>query len=830
MRTGRPFRWRPRFPGVQPGEEAPAVLLFFFFFFITAPFSIFKSVRDASFLNELGSENLPAAYATAFFVGLAVALQAKLQARAPRRLLLAGSLVFFSLTGAAFAFFFRASGSWLALIYWVWANILIVSLMTQFWIVVNDVFNPREAKRIIGFVGSGGILGGIAGGLLTGLLARRFPLGIMLFGCVLLLAALPIILRLTDPRRPRPGPVEPCPVEAGGRAEAMRQAGFKACFDTVRRDRYLRLLAGIVIITGLISTFIDWQSKAVIEKTVRGNLTSFFGWFNAGLLVFSFLLQFLGTSRIVNRFGIRSLLLFYPAVILVCTLGITAWPVLGLAVALKGSDKSLSYSINQSARELLYFPLPPEPRARAKVFIDMFLNRFSRTIGAFFLLAAFALPWPPAMQAVGILSVAALAAWMVLNLRAASAYVRVVKDKLRGRWDRGDRMVEERMDVDFAKTVFDLLETRRRSPVLFSLHLFDLIRNKKLTPDIRAMFLSEPGDTRFAALGGLFDAGAEGASSAAGLEAEEAALEESIREIMGLDAYHQVMEGYLARALERTGKEDSVTRMEVAKALGLMPPRSPLVRRLEGLLSDESEDVVRYALESAGRLGRREHIPGIVRCLGHPRLGRDAEDALERYGPKIIGTLHDILLDPSEPLETRRKAASVLGRLGTQEAVDGLIRELGEAPEELQDDILDALDRTRSSGAEVRFDHGLVLAHLGEMFRRAYGFCLSASRVQKGGGRDQGLDDLLRKGGAAGFVLGIFKLLGLVYSREDMFKAYKNWLSGTREAVAYALELLDNSLSKSIRDGLFPILEDYPLRDKLRLFRCRLKDVGELKP
>jgi AAA family ATP:ADP antiporter len=804
--------------------------LFFFFFFITAPFSIFKSIRDASFLTELGSENLPLAYATAFFVGLAVALQAKLQARAPRRALLAGSLVMFSLTGGAFAVLLGISGSWLSLAYWVWANILVVSLMTQFWILVNDIFNPREAKRLIGFVGSGGILGGIAGGLLTGFLAERNSLGVMLLGSILLLAAVPFIFRLTGSKSAGRETPPPCAAGGEGGSKSFRQTGFNACFNTVRRDGYLRLLAGIVLLTGLISTFIDWQSKAVIERTVRGDLASFFGWFNAGLLVFSFLLQLLGTSRIVDRFGIRSLLLFYPALILVCTLGISVWPVLGLAVALKGGDKSLSYSINQSARELLYFPLPPEQKARAKVFIDMFLNRFSRTVGGLFLLAAFALPWPPPLQAVGIMSAAVLAAWIALNLRAASAYVRIVKDKLRGRWDRADKIVEDKLDVDFAKTVFDLLETKRRSPVLFSLHLYDLIRAKKVTPELRNLLLSEPDDARASALGGLFEAGAESASSAAVLEAQETALAENVREIMELDIYQRVMEDYLARALERGGRENAVTRMEIAKALGLMPPRAPLVRRLEELLEDTSEDVVRYALESAGRLGRREHVASIVRRLGHPRLGLSAAEALGNYGPKIIGTLLDLVLDSSEPPETRRKAAAVLGRTGSQEAADGLLSALGEASAELKDDILDALDRTRSVESRVHFERDLVLARLEEEFERIYRAYIAEAKASSGAERGGAAEEALRRGPASGLVLGVFKLLGLIYPREDVFKAYKNWLSGTRESVAYALELLDNSLSKSVRDSLFPLLEEYPPRERLRLFRCRLKSGGKLKP
>ncbi len=830
MRRRHRWPWPPRLPGVKPGEEGPAVFLFAFFFLLTAPFSVFKSIRDAAFLTELGSENLPVAYATALVVGLVVALQAKYESRLPRRVLLAGSLIFFSLTGALFALAFRVSGRWLALAYWVWANVLIVSLMTQFWILVNDWFNPREAKRLIGFIGSGGILGGIVGGVLTGLLARRFPLGVMLLGCLLLLAAVPLLVRFLDKgpsaRDEKRGL---CPPEDSGKVGGAAPSGFRACFQTVVRDRYLRLLAGTVVMTGLISTFIDWQSKAVIERTVRRDLASFFGWFNAGLLVFSFLLQLLGTSRIVNRFGLRSLLLFFPVVILLCTIGLSIWPVLGAAMVLKGSDKSLSYSINQSARELLYFPLPPAEKARAKIFIDMFLNRLSRTVGAVFLLAVLAWPGLPSLQAVGVLSLIALAIWIALNVRAASAYVRLVKDRLRGGFERGDRRVEEELDVDFAKTVFDLLETRRRSPVLFGLHLYDLIRSKKLTPEIRSLLLSESGDPRFAALGGLFEGGAEGAWAISGGEEEEAALVQNVDEIFGLKVYDQVMEGYLAGALETGGREDAVTRMEIAKVLGYLPRNSPLVRRLEGLLEDESEDVVRYAMESAGRLARREFVPALVGRLDHPRLEGEAEEALVKFGSGITGTLLDLLGDASESLETRKASARILGRIGVQEAVDGLLHILGSVPEELEQDVIDALDRVRSGKASVRFDRELVGARVKETLRRLYRDLLSSGTATAARRRAAVKHDPLRSGKAADRILGLFKLLGLVFSREDLFKAFANWRSGSKESVAYALELLENSLPKTVRQGLVPLLEDLPRRERERVLRARLKHEEDFR-
>jgi len=825
----RPSRFFPRLPWVKPGEEATALLFFFYFFLITAPFTIFKSIRDASFLNRLGSENLPLAYATTFFVALVAAFMARLQARVRRQSLLVATLLFFALTGTAFFFLFPRSGKWLVLVYYVWANVLAVVLMTQFWIAVNDVYNPREAKRLIGFIVSGGILGGILGGLLTYVWADRWSYNLLWLGGGLLCAAIPVVNRVYGEQRKRAAEAPPGPAQTAGRSAGQEKAGFRDGLQTVRQDRYLRLLAGIVLLSGLIATFIDWQSKHVIERTVRGNLTSFFGLFNSGLLIFSFLLQFLGTSRFVDRYGIRRILLLYPVIILACTLGLTAWPVLALAVALKGSEKSLSYSVNQSARELLYFPVAPEQKYRAKVFIDMFLNRLSRTLGALLLLGALALPWPHDLLKVSFLSLLCLVAWIGLNFRAGSDYVRLIKEKLRGRWDRGDRLVEVQVDVGFAKTVFDLLESRRRSPVLYALHVYELIRQNKLTAEVRKLLLAEPEEGRPSALAGLIESESAGPLAQVFGAPEEEALKRDVEEIMALDVYQEIMEGYLERTLEERKATDAVTRMEIAKMLGLLPGQSLLVQRLEDLLADDSAEVVRYAIDSAGRSGRREFVPELVRRLGDPRFRQDAAEALERYGARIAGTLADHLADVHEPLELRKNMAAALGRVGNQESVDFLLRQLGRGQGDLDDEIIDALDRVRSGQAKVSFDPALVLKKLEQEFKRYYQVFLAEAKEGSGDGtvKAEGPD---RPKTLEAVLLNIFKLVGLVYAHGDIFKAYQNWLSGTREAMAYALELLDSFLNTNIRDALFPILEDYPLRERVRRFRSLLKDLPEARP
>lgn len=799
MAEGRLHRFLSAVVKIKPGEARLALLLFSYFFLITAPFNIIKSLRDASYLEDLGPNFLPYAYASALMVGLAVSLHARLQAKLSRRGLLMSTLVFFLLIDLGFWAVFSATHSkWWTLLYWMWANVFVVVLTTQFWILVNDVFNPREAKRLIGFFGSGGILGGVAGGVLTGFAARRMEShDLLVFSALFLVGALAVVAALfagrsrnAAPAGANPRPESP-PPETG-----PSKVGFWDCARNVRKSRYLMLIATVVMVTGIVSTFIDWQSKTIIYQKVDQaslNLTSFFGFFNSGLLAFAFLFQLVLTSRFIERFGIRLGLMIYPAVLLAMSLGIAVRPdLLWLALGIKGSDKALSYSLNQSARELLYIPVVPELKYRAKIFIDMFLNRFSKAVGGLVLIVLILLTsgkfggaaQPGILTAASAVSTGLLIFWMVLNTLLDKAYVREVRLQLAKKWERPDTLVSERMDVDTAKLIVDALESRTQSPTLFALHLYDLARRRKLTPEIKSLLAPPPVEASPSRSSPMMESGeaiwmpdADDPVLSADMD-----MDTEIREILALDSYQKLMGEYAGRILDGPagpGRENETARMELAKAIGLMDRGSPLSGRLGDLLGDPSPAVFQFAAESAGRLRDREFVALLVRRLADPMSRGDARAALEKYGDAIVGTLSDFLSDRDEGAGVRGPAASLLAGIGTSEAAEALLEELARGPSGTDEDIIDALDRIRSRNPALAFPAESVRARL--------------ASALTGAGPVTGAADLLP----------VFRLLGLIHDHEDIFRAYQNLLKGTKDSIGYAIELLDHTLDSETKSRLF---------------------------
>ena len=817
-----------RIVDIRPDEKTIAFLLFFYFFLIMASYYIIKPVRDAQYLKEKGALYLPIAYLlTAVVMAFFVAFYSRLQVKVKRRILIISSLIFFIVTCflSQRLFVGEREYSWMPLVFWVWANIYIIVLATQFWMLVNDVFNPREAKRLIGFFGSGGLLGGILGALLTGVIAFDHSDKLLIISTGILILGVFVVNYIFIWQRKKKHITYKADIKSKEGGQERAKAGFIDLFKTVRNNYYLSLLAGVMILTFTITTFIDYQSKTVISvlKPKMPEMTGFFGYFYAVLLVFPFFLQLFMTSKIIKRYGIRFALLLFPLVLLLCSFCIGLFPtILFFAIAIKAGDKSLSYSLNQSVRELLYIPVSPDLKNKAKIFIDMFLNRFAKLIAALILMVFLIRPsenpehWIIRVRIVSIITVVFIIAWVIFNLKVSKEYTNTIKKKLELKWDRADRLVAEKVDVDYTKLIFDTIESRNRSSVLYAMNLFDLIKQDKLTPEVKKLISFKSDEVKVASLGGLFESGETVWLPETEDAQEEEVLEKDIEEIMSLDVYQEVMKDYVEKALTDKSIESETTKMEVAKALGLMDEHSLLSQKLEELLWDESPEVSRYALESVAKLKKKEYVPVLIQKLISPITREDASSALEKYGSKIVGTLADYMGDKEENLELRKRVASILASVGTQDAADFLTWELEEDREEMDAELIDSLDKVRSEKPDIQFQETIVRA---KIFKEIKRYCQDIIELYDliSTGKKEEREKTLQKDLSVSF-MNTFRLLGLIYPHEDIIKAFQNIRTETKDSVAYAVELLDNILEKEMKDVIFPLVEDLPLKERVK--RC----------
>jgi AAA family ATP:ADP antiporter len=715
-----------------------------------------------------------------------------------------------------------------------------IVLLTQFWMIINEVFNPREAKRLIGFCGSGGILGGIVGGLLARFLTKANLADYLLpLACVLLLACI-FVVRAIYAVRKKKIPSSEASKSKQAKSEAPR-FGFRDNFHTVRKSSYLRLISGLVVITVIVSTFIDFQFSSAVDDYFsfgyvdqKAAMQAFFGLFFACLLAFSFLLNFFLTSKILKNFGIRLTLLLTPGVLVLCSLGIIFAPFTLLpAIFIKGSDESLAFSLHQSVREILYIPVAADVKAKVKPFIDMFINRFAKVFAAVLLLII-ALSLNKELDGLtpvldpdlskdliwGILVLLVL--WIIISLKIGHEYLAVVRNNIQRKWKRVDKDVTEKLDVDYTKLVFDTIESKDRSSVLYAMHLYDLLEKDKLTPEIKEMITQKEDEAKSSSLGDLFNA--EGASWFPGeddIDSQENLIKD-IREIVSLEAYQQVIGEHAEHVMERAEKSEK-ERMELAKAIGMMEPDAPLVKKLEALILDVSPEVSCYAIRSASRLKKAEHLPSIIQKLDNPKTHEDAASALKEFGHEAMGTLESYLDDSKKDVQLRIAVIKVLASIGSQDAVRVLLIELERKTDELKTEIVDALDRIRSEKPDASFPAKLTQKATLAIIKK---YCQTFIELHQLESSEEYREQRSRLEKELGiYFWDIFKLLGLYYPHEDIVKARQNIKTGTPISVANAIELLDNTLRKEMKDNVIPLVEDFSPRERLKRFRKILKNL-----
>lgn len=812
---------------LRPEEVSSSVLMFLYFFLIQIAAYIIEPVKISLYLRWLRADRLPYAYLlSALFIGFVVALNAKLLQRLKRHLYIALSLVFFISNLILFWFLFKLHWPWLSLIYWFWSDLFMVTSVTQFWILVNDLYHPHQAKRLIGFLVSGGLLGGVVGALLASRLARTLGTENLLLICPILLLFCLIIVYHS---RQFPQQEEK---ETAKEAQLQKKPGLGlvSSFQLIRGHRYLLILAATVLTAMIVTTLVDFQFISVVGQTFpeKDARTSFLGSFLTFLLIFSYLLHIFMTNRVLRKFGIKVALFISPFFLLIGSLAVLFVPAIYMiywAVFIKGADKSLSYSLNQSVRELLYIPVPSDIKYRAKVFIDMFVTKFAKGLSSLFLLLFFTL-LGFSLKQISFLVVIVIFLWIFLNLQITREYVNTVKKNLKVKWQDADKIISENIDVDLTKLVFDTLESKKRSSVLYAMNLLDLLKKEKLSPELKKIISYKSDEIMARSLDSLLETGGNIALPEIDETLEEEGLESQIKEILSLNVYQELMKDYLNKIIKEKTEEGEVSRMEAAKALGMMEPGSGLIQNLNRLLQDKSPEVVKYALESAEKLKRREFIPIIIQHLRQPATREVACRTLVGYGARIIGTLRDYLSDKEEDAKLRKSIPDILAQIGTQRAADILSLELKKQDEEVEPEIIEALFKLRSKNPDLSFRPEAILPEIIRIIKKSYLILFELKDLKdnkKGELLVRDLENLLARS-----LRHIFELLSLIYPQEDIIRAYQNICLGTRKSLDYSIELLDNILKKEIIEVLLPLIEDLPLENKVQRCRKLLKKLEKL--
>ncbi len=336
-----------------------------------------KATRDAFFLSQFSAAALPPVMIGSAILAVAAAFGTSrlLAGRPPRQAVPA-------LVGANAAlllgwFLLAAPAPGLAAVL-VYLHVAATgsTLVSGYWSVVNERFDPWTAKRAVSRLAVGTSVGGVAGGLVAFASAGAVPLATML----VLTAALNVLALLCLVRFAGPSPG---PSEGTGSATPVRLSSLRAA-------PYLRVIALLVALGAGAEALLDYvlKSRAAASLASGHELMLFFAAFHTGVGVLALLGQTLLTPAALRRLGLAGTVALRPALVSVASALALVDARLWSAVLSRGSHDVLSNSLFRSGYELLYTPLPESTKRAAKQLVDVGCDKLGALVGAAATLAA----------------------------------------------------------------------------------------------------------------------------------------------------------------------------------------------------------------------------------------------------------------------------------------------------------------------------------------------------------------------------------------------------------------------------------------------------------
>jgi AAA family ATP:ADP antiporter len=491
-------RWLKGFAPVKRDEVITVVMLTVNVFVLLTCYYVLKVLREPLILLGGGAELK--AYASAGQTLLLVAVVPAfgwLSSRVNRvRLLTTMQLIFI---GCLLAFYALAHAhAPIGLAFYLWLGIFNMLVVSNFWSFANDLYTEEQGKRLFALIGVGASIGAIIGAFVPQLLHRAVGAYTLLPIAAGGLGVSIILYRLID-RRERArvaGPGGAGPTQAAKAEPAMSRKGG---FALVIGDRYLRLLAGMVLVATIINTTGEYvvgkmatdRSKAyaaevapvpavtpaaahsptpagsataapgssastaapasgsrsgarsggehaAVDSAQGDYLSKFYSDYYSIVNLLSFVLQALVVARLLTHLGLRRSLFIMPLVAL------GGWFAVGLFVNLaivrveKTAENSLDYSLHNTVRQALFLPTSRDSKYKAKAAIDTFVVRVADVIAGLGIVFLFVEVLGLGVRAFAVLNVVLALCWLGLAARAGRLH-----DSLLAADDARDPTTEE---------------------------------------------------------------------------------------------------------------------------------------------------------------------------------------------------------------------------------------------------------------------------------------------------------------------------------------------------------------------------------------------------
>ncbi len=847
---------------IHPDEARPTAYAFVYLFTAIGAFTIARTARTALFLEI---PNYKEAYplviiTTALTISLSMFIYSRFERVLRRDQTNAITLVVLILVMMAFRMAMTTASPTVYWLFYVWAEVFGAFLVIQFWTFMNEIFHARQAKRLFAIISGGGVLSNIPVGWGVRAVVPIIGTENLIFLVVIcLLICLGMIRRLG----------EHCQVELT-RAHIRTPYPFLTegqtpALQPVFATKHVRLIASAVVLTYFASTLISYQFTIILGESIadKEGRTIYMASLFLITGIVGALIQLTVTARLLERFGVLPALLLLPVLLIVgvaTLIFLPAFiPALWAAGFLLGSEKILRYTINDSTLQLMYLPVSPHIRGRAKAFIEGILKEASKGAAGlliFFLFSSkeylgFGIALDLSVNDLGWLVLLTILLWVLVIFNMRREYLSSLVQTLARRRVNFQDTRFQISDEDTVRTLNECLVSPDIGKVMNAIELLPSISPKLLGPveaNIQLLLTHDKKEIRALALQFIQVRHILGGADVAPSLNDPSALvraaaittyctmerEQSIKPITPrlTDPNPKVrasaiaslvryggLDGILACAdhlKELLTSDDPKKREYAAWILGEIGVQN-FYHPLKALLEDPSEDVQLAAVKAAGALANPNLIPHLLSILDKPRLQGAATRALANYGESIEDTIENLLEDKTLPHSRRASGCRVLARLPGPRSTLNLTYQLLDDSIHVRTAAASSLQAILRHSPNMKLEHDTALQAIyseTKHWLKLSGFIHDLEDLPS--------TELLRDALEHRLTMvsqQILTILSLKYHSPTIESVRHNLNSRIPATRANAIEVLDNLLDKQEKLLVIPVLEEQSIAQNLEFAR-----------
>ncbi len=451
---------------IKPGEGLPTLILFIYFFAFVALSITGSAARDAYFLNKVDRDYLPLMFlAVAIVLTLAVEIYNRLS---KNRDLIQTTIVSCLVFALSLVFIQNNLKGWVIPFLYVWIEVIILIIITQFWILAADVFNPRQAKRLFSLLGAGGALASIIIGSSIKYYVSLFGSENLLFVTIGFLGVVILMANLIRPYR-----------NINELKNHSTKKNEKQQSDKLFTP-YIKTLAIIIGLAAIASVIIDYQFKmtAVAAFPVQDDLVNFFGKYYAITGIARIIIDLYITSRVLSRFGIPIAILILPISLMIGSLGFLLRPILATVFLSKFSDQVFKFTLHNASIQLFWIPVKKTIKIKLKPIIEGSIRAGLQGLsGVLIFIAVTIINIPIHYLSLSVVLIAIY--WINKSFPLKRLYVDALQSAIEKRQLNFEELTLDIQDQTMVNTIETALYNADESQQIFAL---DIIKDIQLTP------------------------------------------------------------------------------------------------------------------------------------------------------------------------------------------------------------------------------------------------------------------------------------------------------------------------------------------------------------